>query len=231
MECPYCHAEIADQAARCPICENELGATSDPAWLDRVANVVLNWMSSNEAEVRAWVDAQRASAPAASPEEIARKAISSAKLWTGGVGFVAGLGDFLGPLGFGAGTVTDIYYSAKLSVQMGQRIFCAYGHDISSDEVRVRIMAALGGGTAAAGKVAGEGSARVAKRLIEKYLRGALLKAIKAFLRKLGIIFTRKALLAALPLLGSGVNAVVNRALMGQLGNALLQDVRGEASG
>lgn len=223
MHCPRCSIEIPDDSA-CPTCEG--GASQDPAWLAQVADKVLAWMTTKEVEVRGWVDAQRAANPGASAAQIAAQAIDSAKRWTAGAGFVAGLGDFLGPVGFGAGTVMDIYYSATLAMQMGQRIYCAYGHDIKSDEVKVRILLSLGGGSAAAGKAAGEVSAKVAKRLIETYLRGAVLKALKDFLRKLGIIFTRKALVAALPLLGSGVNAWVNHRLMASLGAALLTDVQ-----
>lgn len=233
MICPQCNTEIPDGAALCPGCvtiieddDSQEEDGSDPSWMERAAESALQWLSDDVEEVLSWVQTQRSTHPGVSAEALAWRAIRQARFWSGNAGFVAGLGDFLGPWGFASGTAADIGIAAKLSIQMAQRIYAAYGYDIADDQIKLRIMSALGAGTAGAGRAAGGGATRVGKRLAEKYLRGALLKAIKAFFRRLGIVFTRKALVAWMPVLGSGVNFAVNRWLMTELGKQVLGSVQ-----
>lgn len=219
MKCPACDAEIPDGEFDCPEC----GSGVEPGWMQKASEAALAWLSQDVEKVEAWVREQRSAFPDLDRPALAWRAIRDARYWSGNAGFVAGLGDFLGPWGFAAGTVADVGFAAKLAVQMAQRIHAIYGFDLRDDETKVLIMARLGGGSAVAGQVAGRGTQKVGKRLAEKYLRGALLKAIKAFFRRLNIAFTRKAVIAWLPVVGSGVNLVVNSYLMEKLGKEILK--------
>jgi hypothetical protein len=192
----------------------------------QIANRILQWLSDSVGEVERWVAEKRANCPGASPEDLAQMAIREAQFWSGASGFVAGMADFLGPWGFTAGMSGDTLATAKAAVQMAQRIYAAHGHNIADDVVKLRIITALGAGGANLGSRAGSGAALIGRRLTEKYLRGQILKAIKAFLRRLGIVFTRKALVAWMPVVGSAVNLAVNRTVMGQLGKQVLSAVR-----
>lgn len=226
MKCPACDAEIPDGKFDCPEC----GSGVETGWIQKASEAALAWLSQDVEKVEIWVKEQRSAFPDLDRPALAWRAIRYARSWSGNAGFVAGLGDFLGPWGFAAGTVADVGFAAKLAVQMAQRIHAIYGFDLRDDETKIQIMARLGGGSAVAGQVAGKGTQKVGKRLAEKYLRGALLKAIKAFFRKIGIVFTRKAVVAWLPVVGSGVNLVVNRNLMERLGKEILKEL-GEGSG
>ncbi|MBX3171117.1 MAG: EcsC family protein [Candidatus Eremiobacteraeota bacterium] len=193
--------------------------------LEKAATYVMRQLSEDIEQVETWVEQKRRKHPDAQAQALALMAIKYASRWSGRSGFVTGLGDFLGPAGFAGGTTVDILFAAKLSIQMAQRIYIIYGHDLRDDSVKLRIMEVLGGGSALAGKAAGQGASRVGRRLTRKYITGSLLAAIKAFFRKLGMVFTQKGLLAAMPLVGSGVNMYVNKRLMNNLGRQVLEDV------
>lgn len=228
-KCPLCNVFYSfedpldgQETEECPNCKSLID-TQKPGWLDKIANTIVARLKDDSDTVRDWVDERRNRGK--NSREIAELAIRNARFWSGNVGFVAGLGDYLGPWGFGAGTAGDIGYAAKLSVRMSQRIYCAFGYNIDDEEVQFQIISSLGAGAAGLGKVTRVATNRIGKRLLEKYLKGALLKAVKDFLRKLGVIFTRKAIVAWLPVVGSGVNLVVNRNLMGLLGRAILSEI------
>ena len=60
------------------------------------------------------------------------------------------------------------------------------------------------------GRVAGQAGQRIGKRLLERYLRGAVLQSLKAMFRVVGIKFSRAALVRALPVVNIPINAAVN---------------------
>jgi hypothetical protein len=215
--CPECGIEVEEP-------ESDHHCVK-PGALDSASNFIVRQLSENVDQIEAWVKEKRRKYPELPPRSLALLAIKYASRWSGRSGFVTGLGDFLGPVGFASGTTADILFAAKLAIQMAQRIYIIYGHDLRDDAVKLRIMEVLGGTSALAGKAAGQGTSRVGRRLTKKYITGALLAAIKSFFRKLGMVFTQKGLLAAMPLVGSGVNMFVNKRLMNNLGRQVLEDV------
>jgi hypothetical protein len=68
------------------------------------------------------------------------------------------------------------------------------------------------------GAAASQASQRVGKRLLEKYLRGAILKSITAMFRVVGIRFSRAALVRSLPFVNIPVNAAINDVSTRRLG-------------
>ena len=68
------------------------------------------------------------------------------------------------------------------------------------------------------GAAAGQATQRVGRRLLERYLRGAILKSITAMFRVVGIRFSRAALIRGLPFVNIPVNAAVNDVSTRRLG-------------
>lgn len=107
-----------------------------------------------------------------------------------------------------AATVTiilvDLTALAWIQVRLALMIAAAYGHDLTDTDERAREVLLLSGLDMAtgegAGRVVGAGGARVGKRLLERYLRGPALQAVKSMFRLVGIKFSRAALVRGLPL-------------------------------
>jgi hypothetical protein len=150
--------------------------------------------------------------PARHQERVADKIIARyAKLsaMSGGatalVGVVPGLGTALATLG---GGLADTAVSMKLQVDMVCCLAEAFGYDLNAQDARdLAFLIAAGGAIEKAGEQLGvKLASKAGVRLLREYLKGAALQAVKAFFRRVGIIFTRKAMEKALPF---GVGVVI----------------------
>jgi hypothetical protein len=128
-------------------------------------------------------------------------------------GIVPGIGTAAAALGGGA---ADAAASMKLQVDMTMCLATAFGYDLDNEDARnLAFLVAVGGALEKAGEGA---AARIATkagvRLLREYLRGAALQTAKVLFRKVGLVFTRKALEKAIPFgVGVGVGALGNYAL------------------
>jgi hypothetical protein len=124
--------------------------------------------------------------------------------WISGPGAVAALGTTV---------LADVAVLASIQVRLSLMIAAAYGHSMDDVDTRVGEILSLHSLELTAAKVAGPAAAkagrRVGKRLLEKYLRGALLQSLKSLFRLVGIKFTRTALVRGLPLINVPANATV----------------------
>lgn len=131
------------------------------------------------------------------------------------VGVVPGLGTVAAAIG---GAVADAAASMKLQVDMTMCLAAAYGYDLTSEDVRhLTLLIAAGGALERSGEQA---AVRIASqagvKLLRHHLRGATLQAVKVAFRKLGLVFTRKALEKSIPfgigvVLGGGANYALTR--------------------
>lgn len=127
--------------------------------------------------------------------------------FTGGAtaltGVIPGLGTLIASVG---GTTADVALSMKWQIEMTMAIAVVYGHDITIEEEKrlCFIIAGLG----AINEAAKEGGKAVGSKafvkMIQQYLKGATLQAVKEIFKKVGITFTRKAAEKAIPF-GVGV--------------------------
>lgn len=129
---------------------------------------------------------------------------------SGLVGVVPGIGTIVAAT---AGATADAAASMKLQLDMCMCLVAAYGYDLTKQDAQyLSFLIAAGGAIEKAGEAAGVRlAAQAGVRLLRQYLRGAALQAIKEMFKKVGIIFTRKALEKALPfgigvLVGGGAN-------------------------
>jgi hypothetical protein len=130
-------------------------------------------------------------------------------------GVVPGLGTALATLG---GGIADTAICMKLQVDMTCCLAEAFGYDLNKQDAReLAFLIAAGGALEKAGEEIGvKLASKAGVRLLRQYLKGATLQAIKAFFRRIGIIFTRKALEKALPFgvgvfIGSSANYALTR--------------------
>lgn len=124
---------------------------------------------------------------------------------SGVVGIVPGLGTALAATG---GALADAAASMKFQVDMAMCLASTYGYDINNaDAQNLSLLIAAGGTLEKAGVEAGvKFASQAGVRLLRQYLKGAALQALKELFKKLGIVFTRKALEKALPF---GIGVVV----------------------
>jgi len=126
---------------------------------------------------------------------------------------IPGIGTALAMVG---GALADGVVCMKFQVDMCLCLAENYGYDVSmADGEQLAFLVAAGG---ALNKFGSDATANIATkagvRLLKQYLKGAVLQAIKEFFKRLGIIFTRKALEKALPFgIGVVVSAGANRVL------------------
>lgn len=133
------------------------------------------------------------------------KLAATSGVTTGLIGAVPGLGTAAAIL---VGGGTDIAVSLKLQVDMCMCLADAYGHDLNAaDAQHLAFIVAAGGALEQAGTKAGvELGTRAGVRLVRQYLKGAVLEFLKQLFKKLGLVFTRKALEKAIPF---GIGALV----------------------
>jgi hypothetical protein len=107
----------------------------------------------------------------------------------------------------------DLTALAWLQCRMILEIAFLRGHPLDDpEELQVELLSLWGlhSPTRQVGRAAGQAGQRVGKRLLERYLRGAVLQSIKAMFRVVGIKFARAALVRALPVVNIPINAAVN---------------------
>ena len=126
---------------------------------------------------------------------------------------IPGIGTALAMVG---GALVDGAVCMKFQVDMCLCLAEAYGYDVSSEDGKQLAFLVAAGG--ALNKFGSDATVNIATkagvRLLKQYLKGAVLQAIKEFFKRLGIIFTRKALEKALPFgIGVVVSAGANRLL------------------
>lgn len=136
------------------------------------------------------------------------------------VGVVPGLGTVAAMLG---GGLTDAAVSMKLQVDMTMCLAETFGWDLDTEDARHLAFLIAAGGTLE--KAGAEAATRIASKagvsMLRQYLKGAALTALKELFKKLGIIFTRKALEKALPFgIGVVIGSSANYALTNYVGNA-----------
>lgn len=133
-------------------------------------------------------------------------------------GLVPGLGTAVAMVG---GATADAALTMKWEIEMVMSIATVYGVDITIEEEQrlCYLIAAFGVMNEAAKKgVAGVG-AQALKRMVLQYLKGPTLVAVKEVFKKVGIVFTRKALEKAIPFgVGVAVGASSNKLLTTYVG-------------
>jgi len=130
-------------------------------------------------------------------------------------GIIPGIGTAIAIAG---GAATDATVCMKLQVDMCMCLAETYGYDLQHEDARYLAFLIAAGGTLE--KMGASTGVRLASqagvRMLRQYLKGAVLVAVKELFKKLGIIFTRKAIEKALPFgvgvaIGSGANYVLTR--------------------
>lgn len=155
------------------------------------------------------------------PDEIkklvAKKIVSNYSYFTSFVGgataltsIIPGLGQVVSMVG---GATADVALTMKYQIEMTMAIAVVYGHDIEIEEEKrlCFIIAALGAINEAAkagGKAAGT---KAFVKMVQQYLKGSSLAAVRELFKKIGIAFTRKAFTKAIPfgvgvIIGAGAN-------------------------
>jgi hypothetical protein len=130
-------------------------------------------------------------------------------------GVIPGLGTAVAALG---GGMADTALCMKLQVDMASCLAEAFGYDLHTEDARhIAFLIAAGGAIEKAGETVGVKIASEAGvRLLRSYVKGATLQALKEFFRRVGIIFTRKALERTIPfgigvVLGGSANYALTR--------------------
>lgn len=120
-------------------------------------------------------------------------------------GIVPGIGTAVAMVG---GATADAALTMKWEIEMVMSLATVYGVDITIDEEQrlCYLIAAFGVINEAAKKGVSEVGAQALKRMVQQYLKGPTLVAVKEVFKKVGVVFTRKALEKAIPF---GIGAVV----------------------
>jgi uncharacterized protein (DUF697 family) len=167
-------------------------------------------------------------------EMVANKIIgdySNLAAFTGGAsgltGVIPGIGTAVAMVG---GATADTAACMKFQIEMTMSIATIYDHDITREEGKNVCYVVAGVG--ALNKAATEGGKKVASqaavKMIQQYLKGSALAAIKEIFKQVGITFTRKALEKAAPFgIGVVLGAGINKALTVYVGNQAHDYFRG----
>lgn len=157
---------------------------------------------------------------------VADKIISNSSYhaaFAGGVtalsGVVPGLGTVITTFG---GPTADIVLSMKYQIEMTMALATVYDHNIETEEMKrlCFIIAGLG----AINKAATDGTKAVGTKafvkMVQQYLKGSTLQAVKEIFKKVGVTFTRKAVEKAIPFgVGVIIGFSVNKGLTWYVGN------------
>lgn len=141
---------------------------------------------------------------------------------TGLAGIIPGLGTVISTFG---GATADIALTMKLQIEMTMAIAVVYGHDITQEEKKRLCM--LIAGLGAISEAAKEGGKAIGKKaflkMVQQYLKGSTLQAIKQVFKKVGITFTQKAASKAIPFgVGVIIGAGVYKGLTIYVGNKVV---------
>lgn len=133
-------------------------------------------------------------------------------------GVIPGVGTVPAIIG---GSSVDVAVSMKLQVDMVMCIAAAYDYDLNNEDAKHMsfLIAGLGAleqtGTVQANKLA----SKAGVKMIEKYLKGAVLETLKKIFQNIGINFTKVAVKKALPFgIGVFVSSTTNYALTKYVG-------------
>jgi len=158
-------------------------------------------------------------------EMVANKVIknySYMTAFTGGTTALAGVIPGIGTVVAVAGGATaDIALCMKFQVEMVMSLAHIYDHDILSEEERKLcfIIAGLGAINQATQKGAQEVGSKAFTKMVQKYLQGSTLVAVKEIFKRVGITFTRKGLEKAIPFgVGVVIGFTVNKTLTWYIG-------------
>lgn len=143
---------------------------------------------------------------------VSKKIISNYSYYAGFSGGTTALSGVVPGIGtavaIGGGASADLIACMKFQIEMTMALATVYGHDIlNEEEKRLCYMIA---GLGAINKSAQEGGKTVSSKafvkLVNTHLKGAALTTVKEIFKKVGITFTRKALVKAIPF---GVGVIV----------------------
>jgi hypothetical protein len=130
-------------------------------------------------------------------------------------GVVPGLGTAVAMIG---GGVADVSLCMKFQIDMTMCLAVAINEGITNEDAKhMSFVIALAGSLEKFGSEAGKATAsKAAVRVASEYLTGATLQIIKQLFKKVGIIFTQKAAVKAIPfgvgvVIGSSANYFLTR--------------------
>ena len=130
-------------------------------------------------------------------------------------GIIPGLGTAVAVVG---GAAADTAVSMKLQVDMCMCLAAVFGYDVLSEDARylVFLIAATGSLQRAGVEAGSKLGSQAGVRMLNEYLRGATLQAVKHAFRRVGVTFTRKAVAKAIPFgvgvaIGAGANYGLTR--------------------
>jgi hypothetical protein len=133
-------------------------------------------------------------------------------------GIIPGLGTVVSVAG---GTTADVALCMKFQIEMTMALAHIYDHDILDEEEKrlCFIIAGLGAVNQAAQKGAKEVGSKAFTKMVQQYLKGSTLLAVKEIFKRVGITFTRKSLEKAIPFgVGVIVGFTVNKTLSWYVG-------------
>lgn len=137
--------------------------------------------------------------------------------FTGGTTALTGIVPGIGTVAAVAGGATaDIALCMKFQVEMVMALAHIYDHDILAEEERrlCFIIAGLGAINQATQKGAKEVGSKAFTKMVQKYLQGSTLLAVKEIFKRVGITFSRKGLEKAIPFgVGVVIGFTVNKTL------------------
>ncbi len=155
----------------------------------------------------------------------ADKIISRYSRLAGMVGTASGLPGIIPGMGtavaiVGGGTA-DYLICMKLQVDMCLCLAAAFDYDITSEDGKhlVFLIAATGAAQHAGVETGARVGSKAGVRMIHQYLRGPALQAVKQAFRTVGITFTRKSLVKAIPFgVGASIGGAANYLLTRYVG-------------
>lgn len=156
----------------------------------------------------------------------AQKIVKNYSYYSGFVGGTTGLSAAMPGVGtvaaiLGGGTV-DVVTSMKFQIEMTMALATIYEHDILIEEEKrlCMLIAGVGAITELGKKATTDVANKAFVKMIEQYLKGAVLQSIKEIFKRIGIEFTKSALKKSLPF---GVGAIIgfnaNKLMTKYIGN------------
>jgi hypothetical protein len=203
----------------------------DPTLLDDL----MNWVVPDRDKCRQAAEELAAQHPGASPEQLARKAVATAKSW--GVAAGSATGAAANPLIMFPAAVADIAAMLRIEGQMAGTIAALLDPPALLDEqtLRADVVAIVFPGAVSQalrqfGLRAGQ---RVTRTLIKKYVTESVLKDATRFAAKFMFIrVTKKAVLSkTVPLVGAGIGAAWNWVELEAVGKRAIQYYQRRAIG
>lgn len=144
---------------------------------------------------------------------VAKKIISNYSYYSAFAGATTALTGVIPGIGtavaIAGGASADAVASIKFQIEMTMALATVYGHDILIEEEKrlCFIIAGLGAINEATKSGAKSIGTKAITNVVNQYLKGATLQAVKEIFKKLGIIFTKKALEKSIPF---GVGVIIS---------------------